>query len=312
MRQRVMIAIALSCRPKLLIADEPTTALDVTIQAQILDLMKDLKTKVGAAIILITHDLGIVAEVAERVMVMYAGRKVEEAPVAQLFRTPRHPYTQGLFGAVPKLGSSLSGTQTQARRDPGRGAEPQAAHRRLRVRQPLRLGHRSVPAGGAGARERRRPATSRPATTRPRKRWPHDHARCSQVNDLKKHFQVRSGLFGAERGHGLCRRRRVLQHRQGRDAGAGRRIRAAASRRSGRCILRLFDITAGQVVLDGQRIDDLSVGALRPLRRRVQVVFQDPFSSLNPRLRCATSWPSRCATSASPNPAPISRRALPA
>ena len=117
MRQRVMIAIALSCRPKLLIADEPTTALDVTIQAQILDLMKDLKTKVGAAIILITHDLGVVAEVAERVMVMYAGRKVEEAPVRELYRSPRHPYTQGLFGAVPKLGSSLSGEQHQARRD---------------------------------------------------------------------------------------------------------------------------------------------------------------------------------------------------
>ena len=119
MRQRVMIAIALSCRPKLLIADEPTTALDVTIQAQILDLMKDLKSKVGAAIILITHDLGIVAEVAERVMVMYAGRKVEEATVAQLYRSPRHPYTQGLFGAVPKLGSSLSGQQTKLAEIPG-------------------------------------------------------------------------------------------------------------------------------------------------------------------------------------------------
>jgi peptide/nickel transport system ATP-binding protein len=108
MRQRVMIAIALSCRPKVLIADEPTTALDVTIQAQILDLMNDLKTRLGAAIILITHDLGVVAEVAERVMVMYAGRTVEEAPVAQLYRNPRHPYTQGLIGAVPKLGSSLA------------------------------------------------------------------------------------------------------------------------------------------------------------------------------------------------------------
>src|SRR5262249_29810615 len=96
MRQRVMIAIALACNPKLLIADEPTTALDVTIQAQILDLMKDLKRRVGAAIVLITHDLGVVAEVAERVMVMYAGHKVEEAPVAALFRTPRHPYTRGL------------------------------------------------------------------------------------------------------------------------------------------------------------------------------------------------------------------------
>jgi peptide/nickel transport system ATP-binding protein len=119
MRQRVMIAIALSCRPKLLIADEPTTALDVTIQAQILDLMKDLKAKVGAAIILITHDLGIVAEVAERVMVMYAGRKVEEAPVRELYRSPRHPYTQGLFGAVPKLGSSLEGGETKLAEIPG-------------------------------------------------------------------------------------------------------------------------------------------------------------------------------------------------
>jgi peptide/nickel transport system ATP-binding protein len=119
MRQRVMIAMALACNPKLLIADEPTTALDVTIQAQILELMADLKRKVGAAIVLITHDLGVVAEVAERVMVMYAGRKVEEAPVVQLFRTPRHPYTQGLLGAVPKLGSSLSGTQSRLAEIPG-------------------------------------------------------------------------------------------------------------------------------------------------------------------------------------------------
>ena len=101
MRQRVMIAIALACRPKLLIADEPTTALDVTIQAQILSLMADLKQRFGSAIILITHDLGVVAEIARRVMVMYAGRKVEEAPVAELFRSPHHPYTRGLLSAVP-------------------------------------------------------------------------------------------------------------------------------------------------------------------------------------------------------------------
>jgi peptide/nickel transport system ATP-binding protein len=119
MRQRVMIAIALACNPKLLIADEPTTALDVTIQAQILDLMKDLQRRVGAAIILITHDLGVVAEVADRVMVMYAGRKIEEAPVGQLFRDPRHPYTQGLLGAVPRLGSSLAGRSTKLVEIPG-------------------------------------------------------------------------------------------------------------------------------------------------------------------------------------------------
>ena len=103
MRQRVMIAMALSCNPKLLIADEPTTALDVTIQAQILDLMRELKAKTGAAIVLITHDLGVVAEMAQRVVVMYAGRKVEEASVEALFERPRHPYTLGLLGSIPRL-----------------------------------------------------------------------------------------------------------------------------------------------------------------------------------------------------------------
>ncbi len=119
MRQRVMIAIALACNPKLLIADEPTTALDVTIQAQILELMRDLKRRVGAAIVLITHDLGVVAEVAERVIVMYAGKKVEEASAVDLFRNPRHPYTQGLLGSMPKLGSSLSGDEGKLAEIPG-------------------------------------------------------------------------------------------------------------------------------------------------------------------------------------------------
>ncbi len=103
MRQRVMIAMALSCDPQVLIADEPTTALDVTIQAQILDLMLELKEKTGTAIVLITHDLGVVAETAERVVVMYAGRKVEEAPVDALFERPLHPYTRGLMAAIPRL-----------------------------------------------------------------------------------------------------------------------------------------------------------------------------------------------------------------
>jgi len=107
MRQRVMIAMALACNPKLLIADEPTTALDVTIQAQILDLMRELKQKIDAAIVLITHDLGVVAEMAQRVVVMYAGRKAEEASVGRLFRRPLHPYTKGLLASVPRPGASL-------------------------------------------------------------------------------------------------------------------------------------------------------------------------------------------------------------
>ena len=114
MRQRVMIAIALACSPRLLIADEPTTALDVTIQAQILDLLSDLQKKTGAGMILITHDLAVVAEYADRMMVMYGGRKVEEGPVDEILTDPRHPYTHGLIQAVPRLGSSLEETGARA------------------------------------------------------------------------------------------------------------------------------------------------------------------------------------------------------
>ena len=103
MRQRVMIAMALSCQPKLLIADEPTTALDVTIQAQILELMQEMKDKLGMAIMLITHAMGVVAETCQRVVVMYAGKVVEEAPVEALFGDPRHPYTQGLIRSIPRV-----------------------------------------------------------------------------------------------------------------------------------------------------------------------------------------------------------------
>src|SRR3954453_4570315 len=109
MRQRVMIAMALACNPRLLLADEPTTALDVTIQAQILELMRELARETGAAIVLITHDLGVVAGMADRVVVMYAGRKVEEAPVHELFARPHHPYTRGLLGSMPHLGDSVRG-----------------------------------------------------------------------------------------------------------------------------------------------------------------------------------------------------------
>ncbi len=105
MRQRVMIAMALACRPKLLIADEPTTALDVTIQAQILNLVRDLQAEMGTSVIFITHDMGVVAEMADDVVVMWKGEKVEDAPVREIFATPRHPYTRALLSAVPRLGA---------------------------------------------------------------------------------------------------------------------------------------------------------------------------------------------------------------
>ncbi|HEY7601925.1 MAG TPA: ABC transporter ATP-binding protein [Methylomirabilota bacterium] len=111
MRQRVMIAMALSCNPKLLIADEPTTALDVTIQAQILELLNELKAKLGMAVLLITHDMGVIAETAQRVMVMYAGKVVEEAPVKELFKEPLHPYTQGLLRSIPRIDTAATHKQ---------------------------------------------------------------------------------------------------------------------------------------------------------------------------------------------------------
>src|SRR5512133_120069 len=128
MRQRVMIAMALACDPKILIADEPTTALDVTIQAGILDLMRDIRERLGTAIVLITHNLGVVADVADRVLVMYAGRKVEEAPVHDLFASPQHPYTIGLLGAVPRPGaaSTIGRLQEIPGRVPSLSEVPQA------------------------------------------------------------------------------------------------------------------------------------------------------------------------------------------
>jgi oligopeptide/dipeptide ABC transporter ATP-binding protein len=128
MRQRVMIAMAVSCNPKLLIADEPTTALDVTIQAQILDLMRELQQTLGTAVVLITHDMGVVAENADRVVVMYAGRKVEEAAAKDLFETPGHPYTKGLLGAIPNVEVAANTRARRARLNEIRGMVPSLAN----------------------------------------------------------------------------------------------------------------------------------------------------------------------------------------
>ncbi len=127
MRQRVMIAMALSCNPRVLIADEPTTALDVTIQAQILDLMREMQETLGSAIILITHDMGVVAENADRVVVMYAGRKVEEAPVDDLFERPAHPYTRGLLGSIPSLDAATRANASRSRLNEIKGMVPSLA-----------------------------------------------------------------------------------------------------------------------------------------------------------------------------------------
>ena len=202
MRQRVMIAMALACNPKLLIADEPTTALDVTIQAQILDLMRDLKRRVGAAIILITHDLGVVAEVAERVMVMYAGRKVEEAPVGRAVPRPAPPLYPGLLGAVPKLGSSLQRAGDAAGRDSRPGAQPEEripgcvfASRCPLATDFCRRG--GAAAGGEGARPSSRPATTPQARRGDRRMSASPAARGHRSQEA---FPVRGGFLGGTTG----------------------------------------------------------------------------------------------------------------
>ena len=192
MRQRVMIAMALACRPKVLIADEPTTALDVTVQAEILELMKDLQRERGMAILFITHDMGVVAEVADRVLVMWRGNKVEEAPAATLFASPRANYTRSLVGAVPRLGSM-------------RG---EAGPRKLRVIDPVD-GRMTEP--GAALKLPVAEATLL------RGRGPDD-----QVSDHRR--RARAG-----EGARACRRERVVRPGARRDFGAGWRVRAAAS-----------------------------------------------------------------------------------
>ncbi len=159
MRQRVMIAMALSCHPKLLIADEPTTALDVTIQAQILDLLQDMKSRLGMSIMLITHAMGVVAEVAQRVVVMYAGKVVEEASVERLFANPRHPYTQGLIRSIPRLDlAATRRTRLETIAGVRAKADQSASRLPLRAALPLRNA-RMRPGAAAAARDRAGPSS---------------------------------------------------------------------------------------------------------------------------------------------------------
>jgi glutathione transport system ATP-binding protein len=246
MRQRVMIAMALSCRPTLLIADEPTTALDVTIQAQILALIRALQDELHMAVVFITHDMGVVAEVAERVLVMYQGEKVEEGSAEAIFHAPRQPYTQALLAAVPKLGS-MQGSDRPARftllRSPDTAREPAPA-----------------PAGAS--------ATGAPLL---------------KVRGLRTRFDVRSGLFGR------VRRRVHAVEQVSFELNAGETLAlvgesGCGKSTTGRSLLRLVEIDGGSIEYGGRDIARLPAEEIRPLRREIQMVFQDPYASLDPRL----------------------------
>jgi len=245
MRQRVMIAMALSCQPALLIADEPTTALDVTIQAQILQLLRELQHDMNMAMIFITHDMGVVAAVADRVMVMRTGDVVEHGDVHDVFNAPQHAYTRALMAAVPRLGA-MRGT-------------PVPAHFAL----PL-----------TADAERASPAPARPA----------GDAVILSVRDLVTRFDVRSGIFSR------VRKRVHAVEQISFDLHAGETLAlvgesGCGKTSTGRSLLRLTKPTGGHVTFQGQPVHWQDPASLASLRRHVQFVFQDPFASLNPRMR---------------------------
>jgi len=242
MRQRVMIAMALSCRPALLIADEPTTALDVTIQAQILTLIRLLQDEMHMAVMYITHDMGVVAEVADRVVVMYRGEKAEEGAAEPIFKAPQHPYTRALLAAVPKLGAL-------------RGEDA-----------PRKYGTTATNAPG-------------PRSAVPRA----NGAPLLRVRRLTTRFDVKSGFLGR------VRRRVHAVEQVSFDLASGETLAlvgesGCGKSTTGRSLLRLVDIAGGSIEFEGRDIAKLASDELRPVRRDIQMIFQDPFASLDPRL----------------------------
>ena len=276
MRQRVMIAMALSCKPALLIADEPTTALDVTIQAQILELMRGLQQEMNMGVIFITHDMGVVAEVADRVLVMYRGEKVEEGPADALFASPSHPYTQALLAAVPKLGS-MQGTTLPAK------------FPLLQVYVPDAVALGAVPDDAAGLQMAAAVASSTMSTATA---VAHGDAQPAlddavppilRVRKLVTRFPVRTGIFGRVTGNVHAVEGVSFDLHPGEtlalvgESGCGKST-------TGRSLLRLVASQSGSIEFAGQDISTLQGPSLQALRRDIQYIFQDPFASLNPRL----------------------------
>ncbi|WP_313953786.1 ABC transporter ATP-binding protein [Accumulibacter sp.] len=300
MKQRVMIAVALAGRPRLLIADEPTTALDVTIQAQILELLRRLQAENAMGMLLITHDLGVVAQMATRVAVMYAGQIVEEAPREIFFSAARHPYTRKLFAALPDLERRGGRLETIPGQVPPLSAMPsgcrfadRCAHAWELCRQQAPLwrevavGHRlrchldrlpgeeqSVGGGSGGGMTPAAAVGGGQGTAEPV---------LLSVQDLRVHFPIRRGILQRTVGHVRAVDGVSLELARGRtlalvgESGCGKTT-------VGKAILQLIPASGGQVRLLGQELGGLSRNARRPLRRRMQMIFQDPFASLNPRM----------------------------
>ncbi len=287
LRQRVMIAMALAGEPRLLIADEPTTALDVTIQAQVLDVLRRLKTERQMGMLLITHDLGVVAENADRVGVMYAGELVEEGARDVFFASPQHPYSRMLFEALPHPGdggrlTTIPG-QVPKLDDPLRGCRfaPRCPHAVARCREESpdwqERNGQLVRCHLAGALP---PSQVREATAHAKAAASHA---LLQVDGLKVHFPIRRGLIQRTVGHVRAVDDVSLDIPAGRtlalvgESGCGKTT-------VGKALLQLIEPTAGRIALDGEVITAKNAVTLR---RQAQMVFQDPYSSLNPRMRVA-------------------------
>ncbi|OWT81128.1 ABC transporter ATP-binding protein [Achromobacter sp. HZ28] len=281
MRQRVMIAMALSCKPALLIADEPTTALDVTIQAQILQLIRELQRDLDMGVIFITHDMGVVAEVADRVMVMRRGRAIETNGAAALFAHPREPYTRALMAAAPKLGA-MRGTSVPACFDLLEGENPPP---RSLATAPA-TATAAAAAMAATATLAQAPSAQAP-TPAPPGEVPTRHP-ILRVRDLVTRFDVRGGILAR------VKRRVHAVEKVSFDLQAGETLSlvgesGCGKTTTGRSILQLTPLTSGSVEFDGRQVRADDPLSLRTLRRGMQFVFQDPFASLNPRMRVGDS-----------------------
>ncbi len=297
MRQRVMIAQALAGEPDLLIADEPTTALDVTIQAQVLDLLRDLQARTGMAILLITHDLGIVAGMASRVAVMYAGQIVEVATCDAFFAAAQHPYSRKLFAALPGAhhrGVALAVIPGQV---PPLTAEFRGcrfadrcehAFERCRMEDPgwTRIGEAHLVRCHLRESERASPLGAADVATSDAAAAPEPGATLLDVQDLKVHFPIRRGLLKRAVGQVHAVDGVSLEIRSGRtlalvgESGCGKTT-------VGKSLLQLIRPTSGRVTFDGVELTALRGDALRRRRGDFQIVFQDPYASLNPRMRVA-------------------------
>jgi peptide/nickel transport system ATP-binding protein len=301
MRQRVMIAIALSCNPKLIIADEPTTALDVTIQAQILKLMKDLTRDLGIALVLITHNLGIVARYADRVNVMYAARMAEQGAAGDVFAQPLHPYTAGLLRSVPRLDKprgrkleTIEGLPPNLL-DPPPGCRfaprcrarldacvqalpeleaiaPQHSSACIRAREMAQVG----PAGLGLQSANPQPPEPKALEAAPP---------LMRVHELRTYFEVGAGLQLLKRSKFEVRAVDGLSFEVRRGETLGLVGESGCGKTTvGRTLLRLEQATGGEIIFAGANVTRAEGQALKDYRRKVQVIFQDPYSSLNPRM----------------------------